>query len=711
VRNATSFVLCAGIALALNQHAIAQSVVVETWSGRTRDSLDGHTSGSSIKIALKPTTDRINIYSTGGLASIGELSFAGDPPTGTVDVIIGRGLLQTQRTADLPNAAQDWNGADFPFTARLSGAIAGNLTGPINPATIVRLEVHGVVSGPITATAHAGTSIGHLQVGSTTPAGTITAGSLTSGGDIGTIESLSPGASLTGAISALSGRISEVLAAGGIAIPASPGIAAKDGIGVISAGDIDADIIANANSGDGDLSLVVTEGNFSGSVQANDLLGSDELHQGLLIGGAVKGPIVLRHVYGDIEVGSCSTSGQIIITGNLQASILATGNIASVEVGGNITHSVRDNSPVPTIIRSASGSIGRITVQGSISEDDCFPPESCGFYPVRFHACRGFGEIRCAQAARVLISGTDPQRRVPIGAFRCGTLIGGDIICSTFEVFEVLDHMIANLACDHIAEGVTLRVGGSLMGNITTGSALEGQIILNAGDYTPGGDWRAEIRIEAEIPVVLGPLAHHPDAAPFYSRSCSELGHGAVGLVPFNLHQDDCDPPHQPGPGFAPSQYAKVWWPKSHGGQERDTWILEHYGPVFDSLDRYGYPDDPRTHPVIIQGRSIALCLPAPCPGQHGELRVWTDLYDDFDVWVPGGGSRRVYIARRLDASGQAQPISDAYSYRVLLDGAAGITSLRSDMTLLPPEDAPNVGGYPYELNFLCGTFTAVSER
>jgi hypothetical protein len=71
--------------------SLAQSLVVETWSGAIRDTQNTYSSGASFTIPLTSTTDRVNMYSTGGLADIGTISFSGSTSQSSVDVIIGSG--------------------------------------------------------------------------------------------------------------------------------------------------------------------------------------------------------------------------------------------------------------------------------------------------------------------------------------------------------------------------------------------------------------------------------------------------------------------------------------------------------------------------------------------------------------------------------------------------------------------------------------------
>lgn len=300
---------------------------------------------SSFAIDLLSTTSRINIYCTGGLANIGTISWSGSTSVGSVDVIIGSGALNTVRTVDLSNAAQNWGGVSFPFSARLSGAIAGNLTGSINPVSIVRLEVHGQLSAAISASATSGTAIGILQLGSSNSGGTITAGNSSSGGDIFRVETES--GTLAGAVSALSGKIENILCAGAIAISASPGIAARDGIDNLVAASVTADVVANANGGSGGLAGVVIDGDLTGAVAA-DALHADQNYRGMTIDGECDGVLTFGSVMGDIVAGSFAPTASIVI-GSLAASIEATGDIPYIHAG-TIAYSTRDGDTSTRIV-------------------------------------------------------------------------------------------------------------------------------------------------------------------------------------------------------------------------------------------------------------------------------------------------------------------------------------------------------------------------
>ncbi len=83
-------------------------------------------------------------------------------------------------------------------------------------------------------------------------------------------------------------------------------------------------------------------------------------------------------------------------------------------------------------------------------------------------------------------------------------------------------------------------LGDTSGGGITIGaSGLTGQIIIDADNG--GGTWDGEVTVGT---IVLGPGQTQPNLAPHYERLASELGGGAVGLVPFAIHHESCSPAH-----------------------------------------------------------------------------------------------------------------------------------------------------------------------
>jgi hypothetical protein len=99
-------------------------------------------------------------------------------------------------------------------------------------------------------------------------------------------------------------------------------------------------------------------------------------------------------------------------------------------------------------------------------------------------------------------------------------------------------------------------VNGSLTAPMTfAANGLAGQVVVNAGNFS-GANWLGTVTIGSQV---LSPL-------PNYSQQASALGGGAIGLVPFRLHGQDCVPIDQSTvtTGFLPG----------------NSVVLRHYGPV-----------------------------------------------------------------------------------------------------------------------------------
>ena len=90
---------------------------------------------------------------------------------------------------------------------------------------------------------------------------------------------------------------------------------------------------------------------------------------------------------------------------------------------------------------------------------------------------------------------------------------------------------------------------------------LGGQIIINA-DNAPGGAWAAPVRIGPP-----GDPAQIVLNGPQYAQLPSQLGGGAVGLVPFHLHDEACAPANGQTVQVIPSNPPLIV-------------SLRHYGPV-----------------------------------------------------------------------------------------------------------------------------------
>ncbi len=103
-----------------------------------------------------------------------------------------------------------------------------------------------------------------------------------------------------------------------------------------------------------------------------------------------------------------------------------------------------------------------------------------------------------------------------------------------------------------------ITIASDFFSSITITGAHEGQIIINAANNS--SLWFGDVSVDT---TVLGPTQVQPFLAPFYEELSSNLGGGAVGLVPFNFHPIDSDPDHDTIVATVPSSVQ-----------------VHHYGPV-----------------------------------------------------------------------------------------------------------------------------------
>lgn len=293
-----------------------------------------------------------------------------------------------------------------------------------------------------------------------------------------------------------------------------------------------------------------------------------------------------------------------------------------------------------------------------------------------------------------------------ITSFRGITTAGGDLdadimIADDFDITSI--HPVLNCATNGSTRGVfpsgrTITVGGKLKG--TTGGSvdsnrvidvpaggLQGQVIVNANNTGSSPWWTAPVKVDGNS---LDDAASGDYAAPYYNALSSSLGGGEVGLVPYHMHLTDCDPPYNDSDACIPDVSSEDWPAQfdtvNNSVTTRETIKVRFYGPVFDSDD--SGPDDPATKPLVVELKSWGLCIPTPCAG---ELSSWTDETSYYDVYVPGNGSREVWVSRVLDGSGNPQSFDWQYGIRLTPTTQPGTTELRSGGTFVSP--APGVVG------------------
>ncbi|MCC6322145.1 MAG: hypothetical protein IT438_12000 [Phycisphaerales bacterium] len=86
--------------------------------------------------------------------------------------------------------------------------------------------------------------------------------------------------------------------------------------------------------------------------------------------------------------------------------------------------------------------------------------------------------------------------------------------------------------------------------SIRQSMGLQGQIVINADNVTPSDQWLGDVVVNAGDAnpanrITLSPNQPQPHAAPYYAMASAMLGGGAVGLVPFRIHEGDCEPKHR----------------------------------------------------------------------------------------------------------------------------------------------------------------------
>lgn len=312
------------------------------------------------------------------------------------------------------------------------------------------------------------------------------------------------------------------------------------------------------------------------------------------------------------------------------------------------------------------------------------------------------GSIRASYfVTTVLDDGTyAPGLSVYGGDLDADVTISGDYVFNSGSSTRTI--ITVGTAGRAIPAGRTFTIGGGLNGAVNTeetnvafdlpAGGLEGQIVINASDNAE--TWSAPIRVDG---IKLDDGRSQPNDAPYYERMSSELGGGSVGLVPYHLHKSDCLPAHNET-GDCGVTFQLRTWPASHGGEERETIILRHYGPVFDGEDG-SLLDDPDTNPLVIERISLAVCYPTLCEDDDPD---WTDRSALHDVYVPPGSSREVWVSLKLDENDEPRDFNSLHHHRISLRAMGQTTQLRSNGTFLDDENAPGIGGYPYELNPYC---------
>ena len=352
------------------------------------------------------------------------------------------------------------------------------------------------------------------------------------------------------------------------------------------------------------------EGGYAGQVAANYGAGAVEPFTVVCGSISANSAVVLfngklskvRTTSGDLggEVRAVAGNiGDVVVdSGNLTARVLAVaGSINSIDVSGNITSAHWDaanddpNSGLQNAmnlfpIRAKDGLFS--TVANAISADFTVSGSSLP------DTGEGDGIVHLFKTRTGDFSG-----RLMFGAIQpfsnplqeCGILIAGDLNSGVSTEYATI-----RAFCRPVASTTLIRIGGNLgpYGSITfdEGAGLNTQVIVNgsAGTGSSAGAWSGNVNTypydTASTPchagaptITLSPSSSGSYQAPYYPQVSSGLGGGAVGLVPYHLHAEDCAPEHADDWGSDTPPSSPLL--NSLFSQGTQSVRLRFYGPVY----------------------------------------------------------------------------------------------------------------------------------
>jgi hypothetical protein len=564
--------------------------------------------------ALNSLTTRVNVFCVGGVTNIGPISFTANQP---VDLVLGEGALVVPPTSSLTPSATNWAGLSLTPAAqvntRFSGAISGNLTGPITSGSIVRLQVGGEIQSAVDALndPNANTrAIGAIVAGSTSDTSTITAD-----GSIGPITITGAGG-LQGDIA--SGGLIEALdvSAGPIGSTTNrPIITANDGIFSIVATTINADVNVDAdNDGDGLIrKYEATVGAIDGSLDAALLARGPSTADIRVVFAAASSGVRIETdaLEGGILIqGDWDAPGQdsFVCNGNFRGGIVVEGFLGEVRIGGDVRCCPLPIDPAQcdpaknSLVVAWSG-IGELEVAGEATN----APDIDRGFDVRTPLISDFSIGGDFAGSLVNLDGISPVAADSVVvngdvllafANSNGLLFGSFIHVETASVLDIKGS-IAGTAFNANASGVAYnkppsdsvyRIGGDVVGyvfaSLVDGDGQPNQLIVRATDDAPttGIVGFGCVKVFHPDGPFFDPVASiypyfpvtSPNSSNFdypYDYLPQEWNSGAVGVVPFVEHQNSSDALNN-GTIFA-SQFNR----DCTGIGTRDV-LIDFYGPI-----------------------------------------------------------------------------------------------------------------------------------
>ena len=257
--------------------------------------------------------------------------------------------------------------------------------------------------------------------------------------------------------------------------------------------------------------------------------------------------------------------------------------------------------------------------------------------------------ITAGDQIREIIAGTiwaniESVARDPIEVFRTtdgdfnGSLTIGDAGSASGTGVEIARDVNAEVTIDGDVVK-PIRIRRSLIGDIDIDGALVDQVFINSADDS--GSWSGDI--------FVGSTTLSPKGA--YTQT--GLGGGAVGLAPFDLHKQDCDPP-----------YSGSTWPTTTSATLDID--LVHYGPI---------EHDGAGAPFLVFRYPGAHCDIPNCEGGTNDMANWSldsisgrtmtvsaSLDEDYHYHVtPVRTGSNMLKCDGLDATGDV-PVKD-YTY------------------------------------------------
>ncbi len=310
--------------------------------------------------------------------------------------------------------------------------------------------------------------------------------------------------------------------------------------------------------------------------------------------------------------------------------------------------------PSFTVSNQSLGTVSNLTV-GGIGRND---PDQA---KVRVAALQ-IQRAATVRATRLGVNGTirfNKAQSSSAGLAAIGVqngLVNGTLGVGSVEsdlVFDALNGVNANAGLN---TGAVLQVGslastGSLRFPFT---GLRGQVIIN--DDNSGGTWAGTVSYST----VAGPnnaqavATLAPDAAGVYNVPSSQVGGGAVGLVPFQLYTADC----VPAPLAA----------NLSGGMPLDVFVagaptgtvrVRFFGPVKPAASNPPAPTTGKVNSVFTIERFGY---------DVNNVGSWTDVTDSFDQFIPGtqGGREVTLLLKPTLTALEREPFGVPTSYRVL---------------------------------------------